>query len=153
MGLIMNQDEKLAEMTARLVRAGMEVANPPIGFIGGPDLPALSGVSMVCRDVVLLAQMDEKEEEVVEFHQFLPYGFLKVESNSRQPNSFVAIINKLDFINAWELECLKTFEPGSPTVRVNYKPWKVMPKVFPCFELLVVGSDGQTLARYYGLER
>ena len=35
---------RLPEMIAILIKAGMDSANPPIGFSGGPDLPVLKGI-------------------------------------------------------------------------------------------------------------
>jgi len=151
--------EKLAEMIAILARNGLDSNNPPIGFAGGPDLPFLKGKEMRCRKVTLLAGLED--DKIIEFDKHLPYGFLHIDGPDLKPNTIAAIINKIDFKNAWEIDRNGWFDNEDYGVFVEYKEggglMRFMPKMFPLYKFEIFGNDprdgAETYLQLYGLER
>ena len=146
--------DKLGEMLAILIQEGMDGSNPPIGFAGGPDLPFLKGKGpMRCTKMTLLAKV-QNYPEIVEFDKHLPYGFLHVESAWLPPNSIVSIINRVDFLNAVNLE--DSTHRDDMIVYVEYKQsplfGRIMPKMFPLFEFSEVDTEtGHIYSRIHGV--
>lgn len=131
--------EKYNEMMARLLADGMDIDNPPIGFLGGPKLATLKGIRMKCKKATLLAQMDG--EQLVDFDFRLPYGFLHVEAPELREFSIVSVTHKLDFWNAWILDERGVFEADDYEVHVIYKRASgfktALRGIFPHFEFMV----------------
>ncbi len=144
--------ERLPEMLKRLEADGADLDNPPIGFIGGPDLPYLKGKEMHCTGVTCLAQL--QGDKIVEFDKHLPYGFLHIGGDDLPSNSTTAIINKLDFKNAWTINEKGWFEDDEYMVFLAYKPasglLRFISKALPTYEFSIVGPVKYT--RIYGLE-
>ncbi len=149
--------ERLGEMIVRLSDDGFRMESPIIGFAGGPDLPYLKGKVLRCFRATLLAKLDN-ENEILEFDPNLPYGFLHIEGSDLPPKCVVALIHKLDFINAWRINDMNWFEEDTFDVMVRYRTAGGFrglfgTKTWPMFEYTTVSpSSGERFMRLYGLE-
>ncbi len=146
--------ERLPEMLARLSEDGADLDNPLVGFAGGPDIPFLDGHRMHCVGATLLAQMNG--ENIVEFDSHLPYAFLHVESNTFEGRLAAAIINKIDFRNAWMIRQNGWFDNGDYSVYVDYKPTvpkflRFMKKALPLYQFSILCRQGPMI-RLHGLD-
>jgi hypothetical protein len=134
--------EKYHEMMARLLVAGMQADNLPVGFMGGPRMKTLKGVRMKCTKATLLARMDG--EELIDFENKLPYGFLHVEAPELRECTIVAVRHKLDFWNAWVLNERGVFEDDDCEVHLVHKKAGGIKRLFagilPYFEYMVFSA-------------
>lgn len=163
--------EAVTEVIAALVKSGMDINNPPIGFVGGEDYHVLKGMPLRLTKTTFMAQI--VNGEIIDFNKNLPFGFLHVESPEVKPKTIIALRHKLDFSNAWLLEERGALKDEEFEVHVRYKPAKglkgLFGVIFPMFEYLILreGSlediyrhktnpnfeEDVPLIRLYGLEQ
>ncbi len=147
--------ERLEEMIARLSDDGADLNNPLVGYAGGPDIPFLESHTMHCSRATLLARIDGNN--LVEFDPHLPYAFLHVESKTFEGKLAAAVINKIDFQNAWTITQNGWFDSDDYSVYVDYKPTVpkflgFMKKAFPVYQFSILRPRGPMI-RLHGLTR
>jgi len=111
-------------------------------------MAALKNKRMILRGFTLLASM--REGQIVEFNRFAPYGFIHIDSPDFPPGTATAILNKIDFANAWRVRAMLANHIGTVRYRRMLPIGAALSKFFPIYEFNLIENGSGKRKQIYG---